>query len=489
MRRAAVVLALLAAFLAMAVSAPESQSSSLSAWQRVSWSADGQWIAVTGMPDYGGGVFAARADGSGVKALAINAYKAAWSPDGRRIADISGYSMVVATLADGTYSTISPPNQYVDSFGWSPDSEQLVYERQGELFEAHWDGSQHRALTRGGDPAWSPGGREIAFVRHPGECQTEVAIVGSDGTGERTLAGGLHGRVRPVWSPDGSRLAYAAACTDAIFVIGRDGSGERVVGRVARDSFYGNNSVAWSSDGNWLVAHPPYETTTTMFEVDGPGQASFETSRDAAVNWSPRGNRILFIRETDRGSELFVGSTDGSERSIGAGLSTDWSPDGARIAVVRIVDRRHSPYAWCAQQLQIVDLSGEVLAGLTPCRHGGTPGADVIAGTPGPDFAFGGGGTDRIFGGLGGDRLSGGAGADRLYGGAGREGSRRALGLIESGCATAPSTASGVVQGRTSSGRTRSTGWLGVARARCVANASAVASREHEGRHSCRRYR
>jgi len=54
------------------------------------------------------------------------------SPDGRRIADASGYSMVVVTVAGGTYNTITPYPQYVDSFDWSPDSEQVVYEREGD---------------------------------------------------------------------------------------------------------------------------------------------------------------------------------------------------------------------------------------------------------------------------------------------------------------------------------------------------------------------
>jgi Tol biopolymer transport system component len=196
MRRAGLALALLTAVAALAASGPGSPSSNLSWSQQVAWSPDGQWIAVGGLTDYGGGVVAARADGSGAKALAIGGYRSGWSPDGRRIADASGYSMVVATVSDGTYNTITPPPQYVDSFDWSPDSEQVVYEREGGLFESRWDGTEQRPLTGGGDPAWSPGGREIAFERRPRECQSEIAIVGTDGSGERTLPR-PHRRARP----------------------------------------------------------------------------------------------------------------------------------------------------------------------------------------------------------------------------------------------------------------------------------------------------
>jgi Tol biopolymer transport system component len=428
MRRAAFAVALPAAVLALAVCAPESQSSSLSAIERVSWSADGRWIAVKGMPDYGFGLAVARADGGGVRTPAIHGEYARWSPDGSRIADASGYSLLVATVANGTLKTVSGPNRSVASFAWSPDSEQLVYERdegllvQG-LFVARWDGTQQRALTGGRDPAWSPDGRDIAFGRWSAwGCQydSEIAIVGSDGSGERTLAGGPEGRVGPVWSPDGSRLAYRGACSGAIYVIRPDGSGERVVGQAPPSSFYGN-PVAWSPDGEWLGVHGLYQDATTLFQVDGSGRASFRTAPAGVVNWSPQGDRILFSRHTDLGVKLFVGATDGSERAVGPGLAADWSPDGTKIAAIQTIDFEHVRYSSCTEQLLVEDLSGHVLYGVTPCRHDGTQRADVIVGTPGPDFAFGGGGTDRIYGGLGNDLLSGGDGGDRLYGGAGRD--------------------------------------------------------------------
>ncbi|MEK6275318.1 MAG: hypothetical protein AABM30_08265 [Actinomycetota bacterium] len=428
MRRVAIAVALPAAVLVLAVSPPESQSSSLSAIERVSWSADGRWIAVKGMPDYGFGLAVARADGSGVRTPAIHGEQARWSPDGTRIADASGYSLLVAKVADGTLKTVSGPNRSVASFAWSPDSEQLVYERdeglfvQG-LFVSRWDGTQQRALTGGRDPAWSPDGRDIAFGRwSPYGCRddSEIAIVGSDGSGERTLARGPEGPAGPVWSPDGTRLAYRGACSGAIYVIGRDGLGERVVGQAPPSSFYGN-PVAWSPDGEWLGVHELYQDSTILFQVDGSGQASFRTAPAGVVNWSPQDDRILFTRHTDRGDELFVGSTDGSERAIGPGLAADWSPDGTKIAAIQAIDFERVRYSSCTEQLLVEDLFGRVLYGVTPCRHDGTSRADVIVGTPGPDFAFGGGGTDRIYGDLGNDLLSGGAGGDRLYGGGGRD--------------------------------------------------------------------
>jgi len=416
MRRVAFLLALL---LAGALSASPAPSSSKPLWtKRVTWSPDGQWIAVSRMPDYGFGVILARPDGSAVKALKISAYRGLWSPDGTRVADSSGSSLVVESVSDGRLDTVGPYPFFGESFDWSPDSEQLVYDADGKLFVVGRDGSGRRELPRGHTPSWSPDGLDVAFGRWTSDgCQSDIAVVGADGSGERTLAVGPEGRVGPVWSPDGSRLAYRSACNESVWVVNRDGSGERLVGDASQSGRFGF-PLDWSADGRWLAAHGSWPGRTTLLEVDGSGRASFETSGPAT--WSPTNDRILFARETDRGAKVFVGSTDGFEREIGFGVSADWSPDGTRIALLRSV-YLDTLYAACAEQLLIVDLAGHVRAGLTPCRLEGGSRSDRIVGTPGPDTVSGRRGNDRLYGGMGDDVLSGGEGADRLYGGLGRD--------------------------------------------------------------------
>lgn len=417
MRRAALLLALVLLGAALAAS-QTSRSAGVSWEQRVSWSPDGRWIAVKGMPDYGFGAVVARPDGSAVKALQIPGYRGQWSPDGRRLADSSS-TLLVESISEGRVDTVAPYPFFGDSFDWSPDSEQLVYDAEGQLFVVRRDGTGRHALTRGHSPSWSPEGLEVAFRRWtPGGCLTEIAIVGAAGGGERTLASGPEGRAGPVWSPDGSRLAYRSACSEAIYVVNRDGSGERVVGSFARSSTYWK-SLAWSPDGRWLAAFDFWPARTRLLEVDGPRQATFDGS--GPVNWSPQGDRILLTRSTERGMVVVVGSIDGSEREVGLGAGADWSPDGTRIAVVRQLYLDGIRYADCAEQLLILDLAGHVLAGLTPCRLTGGARDDRIVGTPGPDSIFGRAGSDRISGGLGEDRLSGAEGSDRLYGGSGRD--------------------------------------------------------------------
>ncbi len=46
------------------------------------------------------------------------------------------------------------------------------------------DGSGRRRLVRGWSPAWSPDGRQLAFLRG-GTSSTDIYVVNADGTGPR----------------------------------------------------------------------------------------------------------------------------------------------------------------------------------------------------------------------------------------------------------------------------------------------------------------
>src|SRR5205085_8507750 len=93
---------------------------------------------------------------------------------------------------------------------------------QGFLWVMNADGTNRRQLTfdDGGpffndvDPAWSPDGSKIAFVRNfrfsTPSC-SEIYEVNTDGSGLRQLAPTPRCRETGlVWSPDGSKLAYAS---------------------------------------------------------------------------------------------------------------------------------------------------------------------------------------------------------------------------------------------------------------------------------------
>ena len=171
------------------------------------WSPDGRRIAFESVGDGTIGISAVNADGSGQRRLARNGGAPAWSPDGRTIAFFSGRRVYVMNA----------------------------------------DGSEHRALTRRAagrerSLAWSPDGRKLAFLSDEGGCGQfcfNLYVMNSDGSGLRNLTRKLTGyRVGPggelasdpAWSPDGKKIAFVrlnGSLRDPIYVVNADGSGLR----------------------------------------------------------------------------------------------------------------------------------------------------------------------------------------------------------------------------------------------------------------------
>ena len=81
------------------------------------------------------------------------------------------------------------------------------------------DGTDRHCITpkqaRSESPAWSPTGKEIAFVRwdysggEGSDIETDIHLIGSDGTDERAIAVTLGEDFDdPAWSPNGEQIVF-----------------------------------------------------------------------------------------------------------------------------------------------------------------------------------------------------------------------------------------------------------------------------------------
>ena len=136
-------------------------------------------------------------------------------------------SLAIAPLAaqEKASDTLLTVNHYLDfesvsDAKVSPDGSRLIYTRrfvdkQKDSFEsAMWimnaDGSENRFLARGGSPVWSPDGSRIAYLAEgaPGGPQIHVRWMNAEGaTSQVTRA--EYGPADIAWSPDGTMIGFA----------------------------------------------------------------------------------------------------------------------------------------------------------------------------------------------------------------------------------------------------------------------------------------
>ena len=162
--------------------------------------------------------------------------------------------------ADGsaeTRLTYTPGDESMPS--WSPDGTQIVFrstrdDPAGTLFVMNADGTDARALDTGTTsnywPRWSPDGRSVAFVAEEENRRFGIySVPFPNPVGQATLLADtawdtLSGAVF-TWSPDGSEIAFGrrdGADNSQLYLVGADGSGEH---RLAELPGWGLAPVAW----------------------------------------------------------------------------------------------------------------------------------------------------------------------------------------------------------------------------------------------------
>ena len=261
--------------------------------------------------DHTTGVYVVNADGSFRLRLARNGSAPAWSPDGRTIAFFSGTKIYLMN-ADGSEHrplTRSLGAGRKRSLAWSPDGRKLAFLTDRDcrqfcfnLYVVGSDGSGLRNLTlelaAGGspgrgpasDPAWSPDGRKLAFVRLNARLGSPIYVVKADGSGLRRLTRGPTLDFEPTWSPDGRKLAFVSDRdgNSEVYVMNADGSGQRNLTRnPALDS-----DPAWSPDGRSIAFRSTRDGNPEIhiMNADGSGQRNLtrSPSSEGRFAWSPR---------------------------------------------------------------------------------------------------------------------------------------------------------------------------------------------------------
>ncbi len=151
----------------------------------------------------------------------------------------------------------------------------------------------------------------------------------------------------PVWSPDGSQIAYVVEGDNEVFhgavwVVDANGENPHQITRY-RIPNWESEKIAWSMQGQIAfpsdsVAEYGYAIYTVNSDGTNLRQISHNTYYDSQPAWSHDGANIAFVRyvpELDT-YQIFVMNSDGSNvhnvQNSQSGSNPCWSPDDSQIA-------------------------------------------------------------------------------------------------------------------------------------------------------------
>ncbi len=164
-----------------------------------------------------------------------------------------------------------------------------------------------------------PSGR-IAFTRlfGPLNRDREIWVLSPDGSGQTKLTGDPPRDFAPIWSPDGSKIAFVSRRdgNEEIYVMNADGTKQT---RLTRNQAV-DLVAAWSLDGSSILftrrLGPSVAARQEIWAVDADGASEVKLTGhpagDSTLAWSPDRSKIAFTSDRDGDREVYVMNSDGS---------------------------------------------------------------------------------------------------------------------------------------------------------------------------------
>src|SRR5256714_2937690 len=232
------------------------------------------------------------------------------------VAALVGVLVLAGQLARAAAPGNSAPNDSLPYWSW--DARQLAFQRESPrtdnghvLFSAAGQGAETDVVGTGRARGWRPGGDEL-LVQQQG--------------GFTTIRDGADRQIGDVpgtdatWSPDGGQIAYLQG--DALFVADATGANQRLLRTGISLPAPDLTGPVWSPDGTLIaIAAATSATSSAILAVSVDGSAGSEDPRvlfDCAgdnVNpsWSPDNSRIAFERNIAGSWAIWFVGPDGSD--------------------------------------------------------------------------------------------------------------------------------------------------------------------------------
>jgi Tol biopolymer transport system component len=301
-----------------------------------------------------------------------------WSPNGQRLAFVSGDTDIYTVNADGSRLTKQFAGDACKAanfeIAWFSNSQKLLFARSCDGFTSGTPGSQSlytsdnsgikgtklvRNLEVGGQPPKteissefyiSPEGQQVAFIKDKniykmnadGSIMTQIT---------KFIGEYISGGSQLVWSPDGTKIAFlfGAYPKQEIYTINADGSNLKNLTNNPQNEVY-NVKVFWSPDSSRIAYYYNKRRDLAGEQQDiyvldiNRGTAKNLTQKPrnyGELSWSPDGKLIAFVAGEFNNQKLYTINADGNQlNQLAPRLEPSriselaWSSDSQEIAFI-----------------------------------------------------------------------------------------------------------------------------------------------------------
>ena len=220
------------------------------------------------------------------------------------------------------------------------------YDNYGS-FMTSLDGKDKQVISQGVYPSLSPDRRYVAFAWGEG-----LNLFDFIGGGQIHIPNTTTNDNVPIWSPDGTKIAFISGSDLNLYIINPDGSGRMRVADLNGDE----QLVDWTRDGSGLIYGIHVEGGISLRKIEivsGAVTEFFVIPNQRAYNdfsISPDGNRIAYHARENLSDAIYISDLEGTNRRLFAQMgdwvvtAPFWSPDGNwLIVVIYPTDRPDQP--------------------------------------------------------------------------------------------------------------------------------------------------